>query len=637
MANLLKKHVSLNDAEHLERISVHLDLLKTNSFYFMGLVGYDSAHLGNLLQEQVVQLLEEKNMDYSVLVEKEKNIIFDHSQMSKDTFVVIRYDEEDTNFLISLNVTRDRFINNAYRFLILCPQKTWFDFSEIAPDFTSRLSVYCFLQDLLKGYSKTIYHNEEKIDIKLKNIMSELEYLKNRKFTENVVKSLVNLLENLVDLGKYDDYSYEIACWAEKGAKKIQNNYLLAKCYFNQYSILFHQGELKKALKLVKKEEKLLVQIENTNLAQCYGNQSLILIDLGQFHLASKLLKKQFELGKIHHSNDDIIFAQYNVNKINLYLGNFNIVNDFFNNKETVFSNTLGNLTILIIWASFQIKLGNLKEPFGWLCTNDFLFFDDGDVYQKINLFHFQAEILRIWGNTDDSLVLFDEALKIANQTRGLQGIAVILNAKSRLFRGISQLNKSFELLIEAEKIFIKMGDKVHLIDNYTYQIQVLLLQNQIKKALEVAEKQAELCEFMQSRRFFAHYYLNKGQISLAQNQLNEAWQLFDKANIVFAEIEEKEPLIRLNQHQAIIKTQQKEYQQALNHINNAAEWAFDMSYKEGYATALMQKGIILVEGFKRNKEAIYLLKKALSIANELNNSLLINQLEELLEKYQNS
>ncbi len=252
------------------------------------------------------------------------------------------------------------------------------------------------------------------------------------------------------------------------------------------------------------------------------------------------------------------------------------------------------------------------------------------------NLAYFHGLLDKYGGVYDTQAVLYcKQIIKISEEQNNPTGLAYGYSRLGDVRTFLQDDSLAVKAFDEAAELYSRQGLRDSLKEIYISLVDLHRSQNNLTNAIKRQRSLIELNEFFgdqeataKSKLELASLVSDNQETEKAKNLVEEAIQYFLDAGDTLSVIEGKQMLVTIHQNN-------EEYQDALDEINIALELLADEE-SDLKAVLLYQKGL-LNEGLGNNSLAINNLKKALEIAQLLNENQLVSsfsgQLVAVLEK----
>lgn len=356
-------------------------------------------------------------------------------------------------------------------------------------------------------------------------------------------------------------------------AKKMNNTSLISPC-LNDIGLLYSKmGNPNKALEIHKEDEKLsLLHGDKEALKQCYCNTALAYDKLHDFKSLMFYKDKELKLLLGFASERSI---GYCLSDIGEYLNKYNHKTEalnIFEQAEDMLKKS-ESFTSLIHCIKYRLIIYKEQENFE----------------KALDLAKYYIEICKDLDWTEELAMALSEAINL-QKTLGLR-------------------EESISLLAEAEQVYTSLGKK-DSVQIYTFYRGFLLYSNnKNKEALEVFEKDEQLCR-----------ELNNMQ-ALSQNlQLQSDIYAIDDFENANRKLEESEQIL------LTIKDFENLYRNINKHCKLALKWSrFDL------ALEAMNKQLRMLKHANANEETDRVYNKQIQLLTEINNK---PKLAECLNSY---
>jgi tetratricopeptide (TPR) repeat protein len=354
------------------------------------------------------------------------------------------------------------------------------------------------------------------------------------------------------------------------------DNVNLQTAYGNLGYTLLFKGELKKALSLFEKQEKICKKIQHKGgLMLALGNKGTALYKMNNLESALDCYKEQEKLCEELHNRFELQNCLGNQGNVFFDFEDFDQAELLYSRQKIIceeIDNLQGLCNVLGNEGNILLKNGDFEGAFDKYTSSEQLsrkiLYTDG-IQRSIG---YQARLFYLQGQFDKALPLLEAQKEICIKTNNIRSLCESLRCKAQIFEGLYQIDHANSTYSEILDLYDKSGDKYGYLDAINC-LGLLHYQNgEFNKARDYFKREEDLSKKENLQRNLQQAIIHKGIILEAQGNFKDAFKFYLEAEKISQSIGDQYGVQYALNNQAALSVMLGEMDKAIFLYNKTAE-----------------------------------------------------------------
>lgn len=395
----------------------------------------------------------------------------------------------------------------------------------------------------------------------------------------------------------------------------------LATALLGQAQILHDRGDLDGALALLKEQEALCRELEDTQALQAsLDGQAVILQQRGDLVGAVTLFRESERLCRELGSNQGLKATLYNQATVLRAHGDVEGAMRLLQEVERL-CRELGDKAVLSRVLNNEATIlhgrGDLDGALALLRQSEQLSRDLGDKQGLQASLSNQAEILQAQGDAGRAMGLLTEQERLCREADDKKGLLDSLASQGVILHASGDLARAMALFREAEQLCRGLGDQASLATALGNQAEILRAEGDLVRALSMQAEAGRLHRETGNRDGLATSLNNQGLILQAQGDLERALVLLKESERLHREAENREGLHAALGNQGLILHARGDLEGALALFREKERLCRELGNGRGLANALVNQAWIVGMNMERPRQGLAMAEEAYRLAVE--------------------
>jgi tetratricopeptide (TPR) repeat protein len=342
----------------------------------------------------------------------------------------------------------------------------------------------------------------------------------------------------------------------------------LQTAYGNLGCTLLLKGELKKALALFEKQERICRKIkQKEGLLLALGNKGTVLYKMNYLDSALKCYKEQEKLCEDLNDLLNLQICLGNQGNIFFEFEDFDTAAILYSRQKAIckdISNVQGECNALGNQGNICFKFGDIEEALKKYKESESLsrkiLYMDG-IQRSLGD---QGKLFYVQEMYEKALLLFEEQEDMCSKMGNIRSLCESLRAKAQVFEALFQFNDAETIYYKIVTLYEKSGDQYGYLNTIDCLGLLYYQSGDFQKALEFFEKEEDLSRREQMPRTLQQAIIHEGILLEAQGKFKSALTSYQEAEKISLSIGDQYGVQYALNNQAAISVMQGEIDKAV-------------------------------------------------------------------------